>query len=40
MKQLWKYIQNKKLNGNSEKDSRLSMNFIKADNESYSMKKL
>ena len=40
MKQLWKSIQSKKINKTSEKDSRLSMNFIKIDNENYSMKKL
>lgn len=38
MKQLWKAIQKKKIEVTEEKDSRLSMNFIKIDNEDYSMR--
>jgi hypothetical protein len=40
MEQLWKAIQKKKIKATEEKDSRLSMNFIKIDDESYSMRKL
>lgn len=40
MKQLWKAIQKKKIKATEEKDSRLSMNFIKIDDENYSMRKL
>jgi hypothetical protein len=40
MNKLWKAIQKKKIENTEEKDSRLSMNFIKIDNENYSMRKL
>ena len=40
MIQLWKAIQKKKIKVTEEKYSRLSMNFIKIDDENYSMRKL
>jgi hypothetical protein len=38
--QFWKSIHKKKINNTDDKNCRLSMNFIKIDDDNYSMRKL